>query len=67
MEKALINQNKHWRGEEYKELYNREILSGIIQRLALKEILVFLGIRRSGKSTLQKLLINHLLKETDGR
>lgn len=50
-----------------KGLYNREVLSSTIPRFVLKEILVFLGIRRSDISTLRKLLINHLLKKTDCR
>jgi len=35
------------------------------KRLQLKEIQVLLGVRRSGKSTLFKLMINHLLKENE--
>ncbi len=67
MEKALINQNSHWQGKQYSELFDRIILPDLIKRLKLKEIIVLQGIRRAGKSTLQKLLINHLLLEVDGK
>lgn len=62
MEQVLIQQNRHWK-KPYKNLIDRDILHSFINKLSLKEIQVVLGIRRSGKSTLFKLLINHLMKE----
>jgi len=61
MEKLILSQNKHWK-ERYKNLYQREILSTLTKRLELRQIEAIQGIRRSGKSTLFKLLINYLIK-----
>ncbi len=66
MEKTLISHNKHWK-TPYKGFYNRTLLKKLISRLSTKHIQVLQGIRRSGKSTLFKLLINHLLDSVDGR
>jgi len=61
MEKLIISQNIHWK-QRYKNLYSRSILTKIIDRLSLRQIEVLQGIRRSGKSTIFKLLINYLSK-----
>ena len=60
MEKILISHNRHWRNQ-YSNLYPRAILQKLIRNLSIKHIQVLQGIRRSGKSTLFKLLINHLI------
>lgn len=62
LDTVLTLQNPHWTGISYEGLFERAQLSSLIQKLALKEIQVLLGIRRSGKSTLFKLTINALLK-----
>jgi uncharacterized protein len=67
MEKALVFQNKHWNGKKYSKIFERPVLNSLIEKISLKEIQVLLGIRRSGKSTLFKLLINHLLQKEDPR
>ena len=59
MESAIIRHNQHWE-QKYKNLYKRDILETIIDKLHLKQIQVLKGIRRSGKTTLFRLLINHL-------
>lgn len=59
MENVIIAQNKHWKSP-YKGLYERDIFYDLVKKLELKHIQVLQGIRRSGKSTLFKLLINHL-------
>ncbi len=56
MEKLLISQNKHWKSK-YKKLYHRDIVDEIANRIELNQIEVIQGIRRSGKSTIFKLLI----------
>ena len=66
MKKLIISQNKHWK-KPYKELYEREILQTVINRLELPQIEAIQGIRRSGKSTIFKLLINHLSKKIDAK
>ena len=64
MEEALFRHNPHWK-IPYKNLYTRTVLSSIIGRLHLRQIHVLKGIRRSGKTTLFKLIINHLSNEAD--
>ncbi|MCG2725786.1 MAG: ATP-binding protein [Elusimicrobia bacterium] len=62
MEKILILQNKHW-FSEYKGIIPRFLLTVLEKKISLKEIQIILGVRRSGKSTLFKLLINSLTKK----
>ncbi len=64
MEKVLISQNKHWENR-YENLYSRDVFEKLIVNLKTKHIQVLQGIRRSGKSTLFKLLINHLAQNID--
>ena len=66
MESAIVKNNPHWK-KPYENLYQRGIFDKIIEKLHLRQIQVFKGIRRSGKTTLFKLLINHLLKYHDAR
>ncbi len=67
MEKAIISHNKHWKEQPYEGLFHRDIASKLIKQVDYKEIEVIQGIRRSGKSTIFKLLINHLMKNVDPR
>lgn len=64
MNNVIISQNKHW-GKQYDGLYERDIFSKLIDNLKTKQIQVLQGVRRSGKSSLFKLLINHLCKSID--
>ena len=64
MNNVLISQNKHWE-KEYSFLYKRDIFSKLLTNLKTKHIQVLQGIRRSGKSSLFKLIINHLSHEID--
>lgn len=59
MESALIKHNPHWNNAQ-PSLFERDILPSLIAKLHLKHIHVLKGIRRSGKTTLFKLLIQHL-------
>ncbi len=66
MNNVIISQNKHWE-KSYVGLYDRDIFSTLVKNLELKHIQILQGIRRSGKSTLFKLLINHLCKQVDAK
>jgi len=59
MNNVIISQNRHWE-KRYTKLYPRDIFVTLIKNLKTKHIQVLQGIRRSGKSTLFKLMINHL-------
>lgn len=62
MEEAIISHNPHWNAKPYKNLFYRGVIDGLIETITQKEIQVLQGIRRSGKSTIFKLLINHLIE-----
>ncbi len=66
MEKVIISQNRHWE-RPYTGLYKREAFATLVSHLETKHIQVLQGIRRSGKSSLFKLLINHLSQQIDSR
>ena len=66
MEEALLKHNLHWK-QPYANLHERKLFLPIIEKLHLRQIHVLKGIRRSGKTTLFKLIINHLLEEVDSK
>jgi len=66
LEEALLKHNLHWK-QPYANLYERKLFQPIIDKLHLRQIHVLKGIRRSGKTTLFKLIINHLLQEVDSK
>lgn len=66
MEEALLKHNLHWK-EPYKNLYERKLFLSIVDRLHLRQIHLLKGIRRSGKTTLFKLIINYLSNNVDPR
>ncbi len=65
MEKILLLQNRHWEKERYPGLIQRDIVTTLIKRLSMKEVQVLLGVRRGGKSSVFRLLINHLIEDVD--
>jgi len=65
VKKILLNQNKHWQNKKYKDVFYRKVLDKLIGYLPMKEILILTGIRRGGKSSLFKLLINYLSETTE--
>ena len=67
MEKVLVQQNKHWNGQCYDGLLGRVCLGELLKMLALKEIMVLVGVRRCGKTTLFRQLINYLVEDHDPR
>lgn len=64
MEKILISHNQHWE-RAYTDLYPRQLFQKLVQNLATRHIQVMQGIRRGGKSTLFKLMINQLADACD--
>lgn len=67
MNEYLIQQNIHWQNKFYEEGLEREKTSEIIKLLKTKHIISILGVRRSGKSTVIKQIINHLIKQKTKR
>lgn len=66
METTLYKHNLHWE-KPYENLYQRDIFDSIVAKLHLRQIHVLKGIRRSGKTTLFKLIINHLIESVDSK
>jgi hypothetical protein len=64
MEKILISHNRHWE-KPYDGLYPRQMFPKLVSQLSARHIQVLQGIRRSGKSTVFKLMINHLAASED--
>jgi predicted AAA+ superfamily ATPase len=64
METAIINQNPHWSGQCYQDLFHREVLHDLIKKCNTQHIQALSGIRRCGKSSLFRLLINHLMTKS---
>jgi predicted AAA+ superfamily ATPase len=60
MKRALLTHNPHWEAR-FPDLYPRALLPVLAKKLALKQIQVLQGSRRSGKSSLFRLLIQHLV------
>lgn len=60
----LTRQNPWWRGKEItNETIKREIEEDILSELSEDIVTAITGLRRSGKTTLAKRIIDHLLKE----
>jgi len=62
MESTIVRLNKHWNGEQYASLQNRSVFESLKKKKNLPHIQVLTGIRRCGKSTIFRLLINDLLE-----
>ena len=61
---ALTFWNPWWRGEsDWLQALSRDKADDIKELLHRREILTLTGVRRSGKTTILHLLINHLLEE----
>ena len=64
-DKVIVQQNPHWQSGGYSNLMQRSCLPELVKSLPLKEMQILQGIRRSGKSSIFLLLINHLLQSVD--
>jgi len=62
MNTAIVRLNKHWNGEKYDSLQYRFIVDNLKKKKDLPHIQVLTGIRRSGKSTIFRLMINDLIE-----
>ncbi len=52
MERAILEQNPHWKDKEYQNLKERICFEPIKNNLKVKHIQILTGIRRSGKSSI---------------
>ncbi len=62
MEKTLIRQNPQWSGIGFKDLCNRDAMTNLLKKKKMRHIQILTGVRRCGKSTIFKLLMNDLLE-----
>lgn len=68
MEKTLIRQNPQWSGIGFKDLCNRDAMTNLLKKKKMRHIQILTGVRRCGKSTIFKLLMNDLLDSgVDGK
>ncbi|MDR1884602.1 MAG: ATP-binding protein [Prevotella sp.] len=61
MEATLLRLNRHWEGQKYTSLHERDLVGNLKRKKDLPHIQVLTGIRRSGKSTIFRLMINDLM------
>lgn len=62
-EKVLVEQNPHWEGAQYPYIVERECFKDILRYLPLSHVIAVTGVRRAGKSTLLKQIINFLIQK----
>lgn len=65
MENAILLHNAHWQNKAFQIPIERVLLSKLLQFHNEKEIQIISGLRRSGKSSLLKLYLNHIIKTED--
>lgn len=63
MEKTLVQQNPQWSGRPFAGLADRAIMAHLIAREQLPHIQILTGVRRCGKSTVFRLLMNKLMAD----
>ncbi len=62
-ESLLVDNSPHWDGTLYQEGVPRAVLTRVKEYLELPHIIALVGVRRSGKSTLVRQTINHLIRD----
>lgn len=61
-EEVLVEQNKHWQGIKYDAGVKRTIFDKAVNYMDNDFIISICGVRRAGKSTLLKQIINHCIQ-----
>lgn len=61
-EDIIVEQNPHWTGEPYEQGIERLYFPKLLEYLATGMIISLTGVRRAGKSTLLKQVINYLME-----
>lgn len=62
-EELLAFQNPHWQKARYDEGVRRDVLEKALSYLDIPHVISVVGVRRCGKSTLLRQMINYLLDE----
>lgn len=62
-EDIVIEQNPHWNGNLYEQGVERSYFPKLLEYLATGMVISVIGVRRAGKSTLLKQVINHLIQK----
>lgn len=62
-EKYIIDQNGHWNGGQFSAGYLRAVMAELVKYIGVRQIVALIGVRRSGKSTIAKQLMNYLMRE----
>ncbi len=62
-EELLAQQNLHWTGEHYDSWVERSCFETLVSYLESGQVVAITGVRRSGKSTLVRQLIDFLVRE----
>src|SRR6185503_18663909 len=62
-EEVLVEQNPQWEGKLYEDGIHRECFDTLQRYLKTNMIVSIIGVRRAGKSTLLKQLINYLITQ----
>ncbi|MFZ3074187.1 MAG: ATP-binding protein [Minisyncoccales bacterium] len=60
-EQLLVEQNRQWRGGLLEAGFERGITNDLMGYVSIKHIVALLGVRRCGKSTVLKQIINRLI------
>lgn len=61
-ERFIIEQNRHWEEKPLNIGFPRVVLSGLVKFLNIRQIIALIGVRRSGKSTIARQLVEFLIK-----
>ena len=62
-EKYIVEQNSQWKKDFLEIGFPREAMATLIKYIKMRQIIALVGVRRCGKSTIAKQLINFLIKE----